>query len=97
MKTIKYTPLIILILFVLCCLSCKDEFMIEESPLCCLSLPGMLSLHIADIEGVGTSEKERKDFLGWTMRPKLPIWTSKNLPKFWATTILRICFSMLAL
>lgn len=63
MKTIKNTPLIASVLFVLCFLSCKDEFIIEESPRCCLSPPGVLSLHISDIKGVGTSEKERKDFL----------------------------------
>ena len=55
MKTIKYTPLII---FVLCFLSCKDDQII-----CCAGPPTTLSLHIADIKGVGTSEKARKDFL----------------------------------
>ena len=63
MKNISYTPIITLILFVLCCLSCKDELIIKESPLCCLSLPGVLSLHVSDIEGVGTSKKARKEFL----------------------------------
>lgn len=59
MKTIKYNHLVISFIFVLCCLSsCNDD-----QPICCAGLPGMLSLHIADIEGVGTSEKERKDFL----------------------------------
>ena len=62
MKKTIYNPLITLILFVLCCLSCKDEFIIEEGPLCCLP-PPTLSLHIADIEGVGTSEIEHKGFL----------------------------------
>ena len=61
MKTIKYTLLITSFLFVLCCLSCKDEEI--DDPDCCAGLPGMLSLHVSDIEGVGTSEKERKDFL----------------------------------
>ena len=60
MKNIKYTPLITLTLFILCCLSCKDEEI--DGPKCCLP-PPTLSLHIADIEGVGTSEKARKDFL----------------------------------
>ena len=63
MKNTKYTSLITSFFFILCCLSCKDEFIIKESPLCCLSLPGMLSLHVSDIEGVGTSEIEQKDFL----------------------------------
>ena len=61
MKTIKYAHLVISFLFILCCLSCKDEF-IEEGRNCC-GPPSTLSLHIADIEGVGTSEIEHKDFL----------------------------------
>ena len=58
MKTIKYTPLII---FVLCCLSCKDELIEIDGPLCCGS-PTTLSLHVSDIEGAGTSEIEYKYF-----------------------------------
>ena len=59
MKTIKHTHLVISFLFVLCCFSsCNDD-----QPICCAGLPGMLSLYVSDIEGVGTSEKERKDFL----------------------------------
>ena len=50
--------LIIISTFILIVSSCKDD-----DPDCCASLPGMLSLHVSDIEGVGTSEKERKDFL----------------------------------
>ena len=61
MKNISYTHLVILFLFTLCCLSCKDEEI--DGPLCCGGPPVYLYLHIADIEGVGTSEKERKDFL----------------------------------
>ena len=61
MKNIKYTPLITLFIFVLCYLSCKDEEI--YGPRCCAGLPGMLFLHIADIEGVGTSEIEHKIFL----------------------------------
>ena len=59
MKNTKYAPLITLILFVLCFFSCKDEVYIE--PPCC-GPPSTLSLHIADIEGVGTSEIEQKYF-----------------------------------
>ena len=61
MKNIKYTPLIISFLFVLCCLSCKDEEIYGSR--CCVGPSVSLSLHIADIEGAGTSEKARKDFL----------------------------------
>ena len=59
MKNTKYIPLITSFLFVLCFFSCDDK----DEPLCCAGLPSTLSLHIADIEGVGTSEKARKDFL----------------------------------
>ena len=57
MKNISYTPLITFFLFVLCCLSCKDDQII-----CCAGPPTTLSLHIADIKGVGTSEIEHKYF-----------------------------------
>ena len=50
--------LIIISALVLIASSCKND-----DPDCCVSPPVSLSLHIADIEGVGTSEKERKDFL----------------------------------
>ena len=60
MKNISYNPLITLVLFVLCCLSCKDE--VIDEPNCC-GPPSTLSLHIADIEGVGASEIEHKIFL----------------------------------
>ena len=61
MKNISCTPLITLVLFVLCCFSCKDEEI--DGPLCCGGPTVYLYLHIADIEGIGTSEKARKDFL----------------------------------
>lgn len=53
MKNLIITSILVLIVS-----SCKDD-----DPDCCASLPGMLSLHVSNIEGVGTSEKERKDFL----------------------------------
>lgn len=50
---------ILLLAFILFCTSCNEG----DDPICCISPPVSLSLHIADIEGAGTSEKARKDFL----------------------------------
>ena len=50
--------IILLLAFILLCASCNEG----DDPICCVSPPVSLSLHVSDIEGAGTSEIEHKYF-----------------------------------